>query len=216
MCFVASGVSSVVVSLKVMRRTKHTGSTLSLIVFIFIFQLPPDRSKQQKQPQRKQDTANVLPSPVTEPSSTAITNIESCPCKQKNEADSEAKTSQEKSFWGDAPTWGLVIIGCIAAFIALRTLDDIKKQTRHLGNFVKATNDIVQTTLNADRAWVDVTLGTPTTTIDQEGYTIGYSPNAGDYGRYGIYITNYGRTVGRIIDFKVWSATSANIADIKL
>lgn len=199
-----------------MRRTKHTGSAFSLIVFIFIFQLPPDRSKQQKPPQRKQDTTNVLPSPVTEPSPTAITNIENCPCKQKNGAEAEAKPSPEKSFWGDAPTWGLVVIGFIAALIALCTLNDIKKQTRHLGNFVKATNNIVQTTLNADRAWVDVTLGTPTTTVDQYGYTIGYHPDAGDYGRYGIYITNYGRTVGRIIDFKVRSATSANIADIEL
>jgi hypothetical protein len=48
----------------------------------------------------------------------------------------------EKSFWGDAPTWGLLIVGFFGVWIAIQTLVDIKDQTRAL--------------INSERAWIMV------------------------------------------------------------
>jgi hypothetical protein len=218
--FVASNVPCVVLSLQVaypQPRMKYTYlNFLSFIVLTITLQLPTNGGEQQKSSQGKQKTANAHAGVTTEPSSISITNNEVCPCKRDNKVENKTEPTPEKSFWGDAPTWALVIVGLVAAIIALSTLHDIKKQTGHLARFAEATTIIANATLNADRAWIDVVLGKPATTIDEFGYKIGYNPNAGEYGRYGIYITNYGRTVARITDFKVWSATFANIKDIDL
>jgi len=48
----------------------------------------------------------------------------------------------EKSFWGDLPTWGLLLVGIVGAWIAIRTLFDIREQTRAL--------------INSERAWIMV------------------------------------------------------------
>jgi hypothetical protein len=46
------------------------------------------------------------------------------------------------SFWRDAPTWGLLVVGIIGARIAIRTLWNIREQTRAL--------------INSERAWIMV------------------------------------------------------------
>ena len=48
----------------------------------------------------------------------------------------------DKSFWGDLPTWGLLLVGIVGAWIAIRTLSDIREQTRAL--------------INSERAWIMV------------------------------------------------------------
>jgi hypothetical protein len=52
------------------------------------------------------------------------------------------QTSPEKSFWGDAPTWGLLGVGFVGAWIAIKTLRDIKRQTDAL--------------ISGNRSWVTV------------------------------------------------------------
>ncbi len=48
----------------------------------------------------------------------------------------------DKSFWGDLPTWGLLLVGIVGAGIAIYTLIDIREQTGAL--------------INSERAWIMV------------------------------------------------------------
>ena len=48
----------------------------------------------------------------------------------------------DKSFWGDLPTWGLLLVGIVGAGIAIYTLFDIREQTGAL--------------INSERAWIMV------------------------------------------------------------
>ena len=48
----------------------------------------------------------------------------------------------DKSFWGDFPTWGLLLVGIVGAGIAIHTLLDIRAQTGAL--------------INSERAWIMV------------------------------------------------------------
>lgn len=48
----------------------------------------------------------------------------------------------DKSFWGDLPTWGLFGVAFVGAWIAIKTLRDIKRQTNAL--------------ISGNRSWVTV------------------------------------------------------------
>jgi len=48
----------------------------------------------------------------------------------------------DKSFWGDFPSWGLLLVGIVGAWIAIYTLFDIREQTGAL--------------INSERAWIMV------------------------------------------------------------
>ena len=62
-----------------------------------------------------------------------------------------------------------------------------------------------QIMINTERALIEVDLTAPSTHFDSDtGEEIeGSEPN--DYDRYGICIVNCGRTVARIISYKIWS-----------
>jgi len=67
--------------------------------------------------------------------------------------------------WGDVPTWLLVVVGGAAAWIALRTLNDIREQTRNTAVAAGAAQKSADAALlnaraviNAERAWVLVEL----------------------------------------------------------
>jgi hypothetical protein len=56
-----------------------------------------------------------------------------------------AQESPEKSIWGDVPTWGLLIVGIIGAWVAVGTLRDIREQTPVL--------------IDSERSWIMVDVG---------------------------------------------------------
>jgi hypothetical protein len=68
---------------------------------------------------------------------------------------------QEKppSWWDVAwSTWALVGVGIVAAYLALRTLSDIQKQTKNTKIAADAALLNAQAVINAERAWVIVDL----------------------------------------------------------
>ena len=69
-------------------------------------------------------------------------------------ARTDAPPEPEKSAWGDVPTWLLVIVGGVAAWIALRTLDDIKKQTINATKAADAAEKSANALIASERAWV--------------------------------------------------------------
>jgi hypothetical protein len=123
--------------------------------------------------------------------------------------------SQVTPPWWDASwaTWALVGVGIIAAFVAYSTLQDIKRQTTNLVNVsaaARASADAAmlnaQLMINAERAWIEVDLVAPTTQIDEDTgeEVIAAAGTANDPDRYGLRIANHGRTVARIIRFRIW------------
>jgi hypothetical protein len=66
----------------------------------------------------------------------------------------------EKPPWWDVAwsTWALVGVGVVAAYLALRTLTDIQKQTKNTKVAADAALLNAQAVINAERAWVMVEL----------------------------------------------------------
>lgn len=88
-----------------------------------------------------------------------------CAVLQISSPNTAEQQAPEKSIWGDVPTWGLVIVGGIAAWIAVKTLEDIKTQTRNAKIAARAAKNSADAALknaeaviNAERAWIMVNL----------------------------------------------------------
>ena len=110
---------------------------------------------------KNHDSASAPPS---EPSVTVVNN-QGAPGKQETKTKTEAQQNPEKTPWGDVPTWLLVGVGIVAAYIGLQTLADIKKQTKNTRlsaiaarNNAKAALLSAKALVNAERAWIDVGL----------------------------------------------------------
>lgn len=118
---------------------------------IFQTSPPPSQgSKQQDSPDKKHEA--TTPSP----SRSAVTFI-----------NADTKQRPEKPPWWDVAwsTWALVGIGIVAAYIGLRTLADIKKQTKNAKITAEAAQQTADAALlnakaviSAERAWIMVEL----------------------------------------------------------
>jgi hypothetical protein len=111
---------------------------------------PPDRSKQQKPSNEKQ---NLAKTPPPSPSVAAVNN-QDCPCKEVRSTNTQPQETPEKSMWGDIPTWLLVVVGGVAAWIALRTLRDIKIQTQNAGIAARAAETSANAIIRSERPWL--------------------------------------------------------------
>jgi hypothetical protein len=147
----------------------------------------PDRRKQEKPSDKKQDVTKSLPAtpPVATPKD------EKCACKETNSPAAETQRAPEKSSWGDLPTWLLVFVGGVAAWIAVETLKDIQKQTINATKAAnaaeKSANAVLlsaQAQINAERAWIVAELVRVRTTND-----------------YSLQVTNSGKTPAIITSF---------------
>lgn len=58
--------------------------------------------------------------------------------------------------WGDVPTWGLFAVGVATAWIALRTLRDIRKQTSNAEVTATAALESARAVVQSERAWIVV------------------------------------------------------------
>jgi hypothetical protein len=105
----------------------------------FAFQTSPaDRSTQQEPTDKKEDISQP-----TQPSASISAVVNKNPAEEEGtKASGQSKDCPEKSFWGDAPTWGLFGVGFVGAWIAIKTLGDIKRQTNAL--------------ISGNRSWVTV------------------------------------------------------------
>lgn len=128
------------------------------LALTFIFQSsPPDRSEQQEPANKKTDAAN---STQAAPAESVIENQKN-PCKESKATTAESQKTPEKSFWGDLPTWLLFVVGGVTAWIAIRTLRDIRQQTRNTADAAVAAKNSAEAALlnakaviNSERAWV--------------------------------------------------------------
>ncbi len=114
---------------------------------------PPSGDKQQEPTQKKHDLSSVSPAPLP-------ANDKGCPCKQESSSKAETEQRTQKPPWWDVAwsTWVLVVVGAIAAWIAVRTLRDIKKQTRNTAIAAEAAEKNAEAVVNAERAWIMTTI----------------------------------------------------------
>src|SRR5712692_5943710 len=97
-----------------------------ILVFLILQTLPTNRGEERKPPNKKQDVATPSPTPASK----AVVNDDKCACAERKGPNTQTQQAPEKSFWGDLPTWGLFVVGSVAAWIAICTLKDIQRQTR--------------------------------------------------------------------------------------
>jgi hypothetical protein len=114
---------------------------------------PPNRGKQQEATQKKHEPSSVSPAPLP-------VEDKGCPCKQENSSKAETEQRPQNPPWWDVAwsTWALVVVGAIAAWIAVRTLKDIRKQTRNTAIAAEAAARNAEAVVNAERAWIMTTI----------------------------------------------------------
>ena len=140
----------------------------------------------------------------------ALVNQEEPPIKtDQSHADSENYFCRVISPT-NLPTDYLVIVGIGGVFIALSSLNAIRRQTDIFDRSAAAAQTAaeaalktIQLTINAERALVEINLVAPTTYIDEQTGEEFLGGRIKDTFRYGISITNHGRTVARIISYAV-------------
>ncbi len=113
---------------------------LAILAFTFAMQSsqPPDRSKQQEPTDKKEDISQPTQPSVSIP---AIVNKNPTD-EESTKSSGQSKDCPDKSFVGDLPTWGLFLVGFFGAWLANKTLGDIKRQTDAL--------------ISGNRSWVTV------------------------------------------------------------
>ena len=154
----------------------------------------PDSNKQQKLTQKKHAVGDQAPTP---PPPTVINN-QSFPSEQ--EEISKANAEHEKSPWGDVPTWLLVVVGGVAAWIALRTLNDIKKQTTNATKAAEAAEKSANALIASERAWV-MTFVDPITVNFQNAVRADESSL-----RFQLIYQNEGRSPCWVTEKNIWFA----------
>jgi hypothetical protein len=114
--------------------------------------LPLNGSHQQEPPQKRHEVGSV--SPATSPA--PVVNNQTCACKQENSFKAETEQRPQKPPWWDVAwsTWALVVVGIFAAYIALRTLSDIKEQTVNATKAANAAEKSANAVISAERAYV--------------------------------------------------------------
>jgi hypothetical protein len=179
---------------------------LAILVLAIVLQISPPAhgGQQQKPPDKKTDIAKPSPSPAPVP----IVENQKNPSKESNTPAAEPQKIPEKSFWGDLPTWMLVFVGGIAAWIAVCTLRDIRKQTENAKTTADAAQKSAeaalknaQAVIDAERAWVMVDLeevpGFPIVETWQDGETVHRDA------RFRLRYVNEGKTIAWIDE--IWA-----------
>jgi hypothetical protein len=158
------------------------------ILFLVILLPPPSNRSQQQQPANSEQR-----------------NAVSTVAKDTNGSNSETNTTTNKTKDGPQKpplwdvtwaTWALVVLGGVAALIALCTLSDIRKQTKNTEIAALASQKNAEAAfqntiaiVNAERAWVDLMLVTT-----QEG-------------THQLRAINHGKTPARIKEYEIGIST---------
>lgn len=155
----------------------------------------PDSSKQQTPTQKKHAVSNQVPPPPP-----TVINNQSFPNKQEESSKANTEHSPERSPWGDVPAWLLVFVGAVAAWIAIRTLDDIKKQTVNATKAAESAEKSANALIASERAWV-MTFVDPVTVIFKSGVRADESSLS-----FELIYQNEGRSPCWITEKSVWFA----------
>jgi hypothetical protein len=136
---------------------KMRATFLFLVIIASLFQNSTSsigRSKQKVSPTKKQESATpTIERTQVEPTPAGQDN----PHKQESNPKPGPQQRPEKPPWWDVAwsTWALVVVGVIAAYIALRTLADIEEQTnatKIAANAAQKTAEIAEQTLRLTQA----------------------------------------------------------------
>jgi hypothetical protein len=185
---------------------------MTFVVFFMFGVLPPRGSQQQKPADSKSDVS----APLQQPSPVTIVNNQNCPAPQQDSAPEKAHQYPEKSFWGDAPSWALVIVGIVAAWIALGTLSDIKKQTEIARQAADAAKDgaksallNAQAVIHAERPWLFIPMGEEYSEI-QDPILIAKLPGEIRRSYCTFTMKNFGSSPAKVVETKLRLVTSTN------
>ncbi|HLW98692.1 MAG TPA: hypothetical protein VKR82_08610 [Candidatus Acidoferrales bacterium] len=163
--------------------------------FAVLLQIPPVRENQLKTPDYKSHQTKNFPSQYAGP----CTVMPSDPAtdNKKGGANLQSKWWPPPPIWDIYwPTFGLVLLGCVASWIALRTLGDLRQQTKNTKGAAEATLLNAKAIINAERAWIDgdLTRGLPVSDPGWEEISVS---------EYTLRIINYGRTPAYIQAWKI-------------
>ena len=125
---------------------------LWLVAEVLSQNTPSVGEKQQQPATNKEQPAKQSPSQVTEPARSAIPNPSAQ--KEENRPSEQPKTGipdRWDIYW---PTVGLLVVGLIAAYIALVTLNDIKEQTKNARTAAEAAKASADAVIHSERAWI--------------------------------------------------------------
>jgi hypothetical protein len=166
---------------------------LRLICLIFIFQISqqPDRGKPQEPTKKEYGSSGTLPASVTL-TNAPLTNAPITTTASSRVQNHASREIQEKSSCGDVPTWLLVVVGAVAAYLALCTLDDLKKQTKNTETAADAALLNAQSIINAERAWID---GGIVEAINESKELIEKIYGENDAIEYSLKIVNHGKAL---------------------
>lgn len=107
----------------------------------------------------------------------------------------QGSTESKTPHWYTSPEWVLAIVAVVTLLIVI--FQSVQMQTA-----AQAAKDSVQAVISMERALVEINIGAPSKEIDVEtGEEIDDSVSPF---QYGIGIINHGRTVARILSYKVW------------
>lgn len=162
--------------------------TVLILAAVSLQTLPPDGTKQKKPSNEKQNVPKTPPTP-----SAAVSNQDG-PGKDAGRAIPEPQQTSEKSVWGDVPTWLLVIVGGIAAWIALRTLNDIKVQTKNAGIAARAAETSANALIRSERPWLLVSAVSVQSGVWDNVRIQGARFTVQNYGKSPAWVVNMGGT----------------------
>jgi hypothetical protein len=116
------------------------------------------------------------------------------------------------SLFTAACTFVLTIAAVCGILYSRRTLNDLIIQTKATEKAAKAAELNAQVMIDTERALIEIDLSAADSHRDEFGEEVpGYDHQ--EVFRFGIQITNHGRTVARVINYKIWHGYSAQNFD---
>jgi hypothetical protein len=187
---------------------------MRLVAAAFVLTLSPSIGQEHGKPtSNKQDDAKC------QSSNTAITAVNASPAEQdENQADTQSNKRPPSwdIYW---PTVGLVILGAIGALIAIRTLQDLQRQTKATEQAASAahkaavaTKIYAEAVINSERAWIVAELK-PEALKDKKTLQWRKAEDGqalkvrqiihGEHLYYSLFVMNIGRTPAQLLSFSV-------------
>jgi hypothetical protein len=148
--------------------------------------------------------------PATPPEARIVINEETANTQSNRPEDKPKSYLTRLIAPENAPNLVLCLVGFVGIIIALCSLKTIRDQTKATviaARAAKASADAANLTtqimINAERALIEIELGPADSHRNEWGMEVsGYSPE--ETFRFGVKITNHGRTVARIVSYKLW------------
>jgi hypothetical protein len=202
-------------------RTMHKQITCASIVLIVaialqtypVGQWPANRQREMPRAEQQQPSSRVNNAP-----NVPIPEVQQVAPEQRRQNTQDSNESEDglekATWWLVYVTGALVLVGIVASLIALFTLNDLRKQSNTATISAIATETSAAAALlnakafiNSERAWVEIEISNRYSHFDPssgEEFS-GFDPNGEQtITSYVVEVTNYGRTVARILAYMTW------------